>query len=185
MKCEKPPEYEVLWANGMGRCWFCTEDLQKWIKEREADASKTGYALDVNAVKKVDGGVVGKKWADNKNADLKHNLKRIISESSPGQIKDFEYLLHHIEIGKSGKEEIHHCLVYDHIGNLFSQGHLLVKNGKVFVDEKEVKEGLYHFIRGLEPDQELIWSDEEAKEKGVKPKKMVPGMTLKQKSGEW
>ncbi len=185
MKCEKPPEYEVLWAEGMGRAWFCKKHFQEWIEKQRADAKKTRFALDVNAVKKVDGGVVGKKWADNKNADLKHNLKRIISESSPGQIKDFEYLLHHIEIGESGEEEIHHCLVYDHIGNMFSQAHLLIKDGKAYVDGKEIKDGVFHYVVGLEAKQEVAWSDEEAEKSGIKPKKMVAGMTLKAKAKEW
>lgn len=184
MKCEKPPEYEVLWAEGMGRAWFCKKHLKEWIWGKKGEAKKTGFAMDVNAVKKVDSGVVGKKWADNKNADLKHNLNRIMKEQE-GQIKDFEYLLHHVEIGEDGKEKIHHCFVYDHIGNLFSQGHLLVKDGKVFVDDKEVKEGLYHFISGLEANQEVAWSDEEAEKSGIKPKKMKSGMTLKTKSKEW
>ncbi|GAJ07586.1 unnamed protein product [marine sediment metagenome] len=100
-------------------------------------------------------------------------------------LKDFEYLLHHIEIGKNGEERIHHCFVYDHIGNMFSQGHLLVKNGKVYVDEKEIKEGLFHFIVGLETDQDVAWSDEEARENKIKPKKMRAGMSLKEKSKEW
>lgn len=100
-------------------------------------------------------------------------------------LEDFEYLLHHIEIGKSGEERIHHCFVYDHLGNMFSQGHLLVKNGKVYIDEREVKEGLFHFIVGLEADQEVAWSNEEAEEHKIKPKKMRSGMTLKEKAKEW
>ncbi|GAG76304.1 unnamed protein product, partial [marine sediment metagenome] len=46
-------------------------------------------------------------------------------------LEDYEYLLHHIEIDDKGKEKIHHCLVYDHIANMFEQDHLLTKDGKV------------------------------------------------------
>jgi len=100
-------------------------------------------------------------------------------------LEDFEYLLHHIEVGKNGEERIHHCFVSDHIGNMFSQGHLLVKDGKVYVDEKEVKEGLFHCIVSLEANQEVAWSNEEAEEHKIKPKNMRSGMTFKEKAREW
>lgn len=100
-------------------------------------------------------------------------------------IEDFEYLLHHIEINDDGEEEIHHCFIYDHIANMFEQSHLFIKDGKVYLDDKEIKEGLFHVIKGLEPTQEIIWSDEEAIENKIKPKEMKAGMTLKEKSKEW
>ncbi|GAI99298.1 unnamed protein product, partial [marine sediment metagenome] len=100
-------------------------------------------------------------------------------------LSDYEYLLHHVEVGNAGVERIHHCFIYDHLGNMFSQGHLLVKDGKVFADEKEIKEGLFHFIVGLEASQEVAWSNEEAEKNNIKPKNMKAGMTLKEKAKEW
>jgi hypothetical protein len=100
-------------------------------------------------------------------------------------LEDYEYLLHHIEIDDKGKENIHHCLVYDHIANMFEQDHLLIKNGKVYLGDKEIKEGIFHVIKGLEPTQEIVWADEEAEENGIKPKKMKAGMSLLEKSKEW
>jgi len=100
-------------------------------------------------------------------------------------LEDYEYLLHHIEIDNKGKEEIHHCLVYDHIANMFEQDHLLIKNGKAYLNDKEIKEGLFHVIKGLEPTQEVVWSDEEAEENKIKPKEMKSGMSHKEKSKEW
>ncbi len=100
-------------------------------------------------------------------------------------MEDYEYLLHHIETDDEGEEEIHHCLVYDHIANLFEQAHLLVKEGKVYLDNKQIKEGLFHVIKGLESTQETVWSDEEANENKIVPKKMKAGMTLKEKAKEW
>lgn len=100
-------------------------------------------------------------------------------------LSDYEYLLHHVAVGNAGEERIHHCFVYDHLGNLFSQAHLLVKDGKVYVDEKEVKDGLFHFIVSLEANQEVAWSNEEAEENKIRPKKMKAGMTLKEKAKEW
>ena len=100
-------------------------------------------------------------------------------------IEDYEYLLHHIEIDENGKEEIHHCFVYDHIANMFEQTHLFIKDGKVYLDNKEIKEGIFHVIKGLEPTQEIVWADEEAKDNRIRPKEMKAGMTLKEKSKEW
>lgn len=99
-------------------------------------------------------------------------------------LDDYEYLLHHIEV-VDGVEETHHCLVYDHVGNMFEQANLTVKDGKVFINGEEVKEGTFHVIKGLEPNQEVVWSDEEAKENGIRPKQMRAGMTKEEKSKEW
>ncbi len=102
-----------------------------------------------------------------------------------GSIEDFEYLLHHIEVDENDEETIHHCYVYDHIGNLFEQGHLVVRDGKIFINGKKAEDGIYHVITGLEPDQDICWSDEEAEENDIKPKKMKAGMKYKEKSEEW
>lgn len=98
---------------------------------------------------------------------------------------DFEYLLHHIHIGKDGKEEIHHCLLCDHIANLFEQAHLAVKKGVAYLEGKKIQDGIFHVIKGLESTQEAVWSDIEARENKIKPKAMKKGMSLKDKSKEW
>jgi len=100
-------------------------------------------------------------------------------------IEDFEYLLHHVVVDDNGIETLHHCYLFDHIANMFEQGHLTVRDGKAFLNGKAVKEGNFHVISGLETPQEVVWSDEDAIENNIKPKKMVFGMTLKQKSKEW
>jgi hypothetical protein len=100
-------------------------------------------------------------------------------------IENYEYLIHHIESDDDGVETIHHCLLYDHIANMFTQAHLWLEDGKVYLDGKEIKEGIYHVIIGLEPTQDVCWSDENAIENGITPKRMVAGMTYKQKSKEW
>ena len=104
-----------------------------------------------------------------------------------GIIKDYEYLLHHLHSGgnKVGDEEIHHCLVYDHKCNLFTQGHLVVKGGKAYIDGKAAKDDTYHIIAGLEPTQDINWSDEEAVKSGIKPKALVHGMKNKEKAKAW
>lgn len=99
-------------------------------------------------------------------------------------LKDFEYLIHHIEI-KNGKEEVHHCYLYDHIANLFEQGHLEVKGGKAYLNGKLVKDETFHVIIGLEKTQKVVRGDAEAKEAKIKPKAMKAGMSLKKKAKEW
>ena len=99
-------------------------------------------------------------------------------------LEDFEYLIHHIEI-KDEKELVHHCLLVDHIANTFEQSHLWIDNGKIYLDGKEIKEGYFHIIKGLEPTQEVTWSDEEAIEAGIKPKEIKTGLTKKEKAKIW
>lgn len=118
-------------------------------------------------------------WFEAAKVEMVHMIER----GNP--LKDFEYLLHHIEIDDQGKEQIHHCYLYDHIANLFEQAHLLIKDGRTYLDGNEITNGLFHIIKGLEPTQENAWSDEEAAEGNIKPKKMKAGMTLKVKAKEW
>jgi hypothetical protein len=106
-----------------------------------------------------------------------------MEESYP--IDNYEYLIHHIEVDSEGKEIIHHCMMYDHIANMFEQEHLIVINGKVYYKDKQIKEGVFHVISGLEKEQEVCWSDEQAIEHSIIPKKMIPGMTYKKKAKEW
>jgi len=87
-------------------------------------------------------------------------------------LEDFEYLLHHIHI-EGEKEETHHCLLSDHLANLFERDHLEV-NGQT-----------YHIIKGLESNQEVAWTDEQARENQIEPKQMRPGMSFEEKGKEW
>lgn len=109
-----------------------------------------------------------------------------MNKKTEGQpIEDYEYLLHHIEVDEDGNETIHHCFVYDHIANLFSQEHLIIVKGKVYYKNKVIKNGVFHVIAGLEETQDICWGDEQAEENNITPKKMVPGMSYKQKAKEW
>lgn len=112
---------------------------------------------------------------------IAEKLRKQLDEEN---LETFEYLIHHVEVD-GDKEIIHHCNMYDHIGNLFEQAHLYFDNGKVYLDGKEIKEGHYHVIKGLEPKQEVAWSEEEATKAGIKPKRMMSGMTLKEKAKVW
>lgn len=120
-------------------------------------------------------------------SQVKKAIRRGIIEATHGgaQLKDFEYLIHHIEVNDKGREEVHHCYLYDHIANLFEQGHITIKDGKVSLDGKTIKEGTFHVIVGLEPTQEVCYSNTEATLAGIRPKKLKLGMTRKQKAKEW
>ena len=119
-------------------------------------------------------------------SQVKKSIRRGLIEATHGgaPLRDFEYLIHHIET-KNGKEEIHHCYLYDHIANLFQQGHITIKDGKVSLDGKTIKEGTFHVIVGLEQTQEVCYSDTEATAAGIRPKRLTSGMTRKQKAKEW
>jgi len=112
---------------------------------------------------------------------------KVIEESElDGPLDDYSYLLHHVEIDNDGVENLHHCFVYDHLGNMFTQDTIIIKDGKCYDENnKLLKDGTYHTISGLEPEQEVCWSDSQAEENGIKPKRMVAGMTYKQKAKEW
>jgi len=101
------------------------------------------------------------------------------------QLNDFEYLIHHVEVDDDGEEALHHCFLFDHIANLYRQEHLVVKDGTPLLNGKKVKDGTYHIIADLEETQEILWSDEEAEENGVKPKYLKAGMTAKEKAKIW
>jgi len=107
-----------------------------------------------------------------------------VSKALHDVLEAYEYLTHHIEVD-GDKEIIHHCYLYDHLGNLFEQAHLWIDKGKVYLDGKEIKDGHYHVIKGLEPIQQVAWSEEDAIAANIKPKEMAEGMTLKEKAKEW
>ena len=110
-------------------------------------------------------------------------MKRKLDEEE--QLSGDDYLSHHISVGDDGKEIVHHCFFYDHIANLFEQGHLDIRKGVAYLDGKKIKEGHFHIIKGLEQTQEVVRGDEEAIKAGIKPKGMKSGMTLKEKAKVW
>jgi hypothetical protein len=116
---------------------------------------------------------------------MKRIAKTVAKKNDESPIEDFEYLFHHVLTNEKGEEDLHHCFFYDHLGNIFEQGHLVVEDGKVTIDGKKVTNGIFHFIKGLVEDQDVAWSDEEAEEYGIRPKKMTSGMTFKDKAKEW
>ncbi len=70
-------------------------------------------------------------------------------------LESYLYLLHHVHLNDNGTEELHHCFVLDHLGNKFTVDHIKGADGNI-----------YHAIIGLEDDQVVFWSEEEAEAAG-------------------
>ena len=64
---------------------------------------------------------------------------------------------------------------------MFEQEHLVIRYGKAYVDNKVAKDGHYHSLKGLEPEQEVMWSDEEALEHNMN--KLLKGDNARYKDG--
>ena len=69
------------------------------------------------------------------------------------QLEDWLYLIHHLHPDDE-TEEVHHCPMIDHLGNLYKVEHMEI-------DGKAV-----HVITGLIEEQDVFWSDEEARAAG-------------------
>lgn len=67
MECSSVPEVEILWAEGMGHCWFCMKCFKKWATEGDGKG-------DVCAVKKVVDGKASKNWKDNSSPNIMNTL---------------------------------------------------------------------------------------------------------------
>lgn len=82
-------------------------------------------------------------------------LKKLEDEEGPG-LEDWLYLLHHVHVDpETGEEIMHHCPLVDHLGNLYVVEHITDEKG-------ETK----HCLVGLQEDQDVYWSDEEAEADG-------------------
>jgi hypothetical protein len=151
------------------------------------DVSQGISALYCGNVKKVRTFIFDKKkkaWTMATARAWINEHKEKVNKKAEENLETFEYLIHHVSV-EGDEEIIHHCHMYDHIGNLFEQVHLWIDKGKIFLDGKEIKEGHFHVIKGLEETQEVAWSEEEATDAKIKPKRMMSGMTLKQKAKVW
>lgn len=101
MVCAKPPEFEILWAEGFAHAWFCKEHLKEFVKKSAENCLKNGYSnlnCELNAIKKVNDSEAAKHWKENKNPnvldDVLHEIRSKInfglhdkSKSKEGEIK--------------------------------------------------------------------------------------------------
>jgi hypothetical protein len=84
--------------------------------------------------------------------------KVILEEMNPlkeeeSLVKEWEYLIHHLHEGDK-IEDVHHCPMVDHLGNLYEVEHI------------ETSKGIRHALKGLVKDQKVFWSDADAKKDG-------------------
>ncbi|MBA7534306.1 DNA ligase [subsurface metagenome] len=93
MNCSKPPVYEVLWAEGMAHAWFCKKHFKEWVGP-DCEEHSGGFS-DIDSVKEAEGGIAAKKFGDNKNPNIRDELKREFSKAEEGGI---DYV-----IGDTGK----------------------------------------------------------------------------------
>lgn len=115
--------------------------------------NKGGADCEGSAIRIANSQVGGKKEMaeDEARERIEALIKKLKAEEGPG-LEDWEYLVHHIhQDPKSGKEELHHCPMLDHLGNLYVVEHMKDNKGK-----------FRHCLIGLGEDQEIYWSDEEA-----------------------
>lgn len=89
MRCEKPPEYDVLWGNGKAHAWFCGKHFWDWQKS-EHDLKNWS---DINAVKMVKDDKATEKWSDNHNPNILDHLKFGIAGYTKIKEDDFKIKL--------------------------------------------------------------------------------------------
>ena len=65
MECNRPPEVEILWAEGMAHAWFCKKHFKEWKIAIEAENRAQGFDPDeVSAMRELKWGVASKKWSE-------------------------------------------------------------------------------------------------------------------------
>jgi hypothetical protein len=85
-------------------------------------------------------------------------FEQFVNEKENPPLEEWLYLIHHIHAeDDTNMEELHHCVVLDHLGNMFEVEHIKGEDGKT-----------YHCITGVRTDQKIYWSEEDAKKDGNK-----------------
>lgn len=64
MECSRPPEVEILWAEGMAHAWFCKKHFKEWKRAVEAENRAQGFdPEEVSALRELKWGVASKRWS--------------------------------------------------------------------------------------------------------------------------
>ncbi|MCK4258108.1 MAG: ATP-dependent DNA ligase [Halanaerobiales bacterium] len=79
MECKSPPQYEILWAEGMALVWFCEKHAKQFVKKHYKECLEDGYSYncDLNSIKRIEG-EASEYFKDNKNPNI---LSRFIREA--------------------------------------------------------------------------------------------------------
>lgn len=65
MECSRPPEVEILWAEGMAHAWFCKKHFKEWKRAVEAENRAQGFdPEEVSALRELKWGVASKRWSE-------------------------------------------------------------------------------------------------------------------------
>ena len=116
MSCNAAPEYEVLWAEGMARAWFCEKHLGEWLKASVASCAKEGFSnknCELDSIKKLDNKQASKKFGDNKNPNILDSFLSKIPMPEVNKEKKNELLEENkavkskpVDLEKDGEEEL-------------------------------------------------------------------------------
>lgn len=63
MECSVSPTVELLWAEGMGRAWFCAKHYNDWANTKN-NHDKQPHADDIVSERQVRWGVVARRWRE-------------------------------------------------------------------------------------------------------------------------
>ena len=101
MDCSKPPDLEIIWANGEGHAWFCWSCFIKWLGDDEANPW-SGKGDDIQSAKLIKNGEASKKQADNTNPNIKEKLAEfIVSENAKGTVSEFKVFIDWLAVQKA------------------------------------------------------------------------------------
>jgi hypothetical protein len=122
MECSKPPDLEIVWAEGVGHAWFCWPCFIKWLGDDEANPwSRKGS--DVDTVKLVKDGEASKKFSDNHNPVITEQVREFIeSKGAEGTVGEFKAFIAWLTVQKAAISEFH--LTYQ-----FWKGQKVVREG--------------------------------------------------------
>jgi site-specific DNA-adenine methylase len=116
MECSKPPDLEILWADGRGHAWFCWPCFVKWVDEEERE---------VISAKLVKDGEASKKYADNHNPVISDQVKEFISsKNAKGTIEEFKAFVKWLTVQKAATTDTEFHLTYQ-----FWKGQKVAQNG--------------------------------------------------------
>jgi len=132
MVCNQSPEYDILWADGRGRCWFCTRHFRKWLEEGEKE---------VISVKEVSNCEVTKKRSENTNPNIWKTLKQTLASK-----EDVECWVACIPKTKDPLWKLQSKLGFEIVDDSSSDGlHLTLAVFKSFDDLEGIREELEKF----------------------------------------
>jgi len=81
MDCSSPPTFEVLWAEGMGHAWFCTNHLKRFVKKHVKEAAEEGWGLAIDSIKETNDGKASQRFKNNPNSNILDAILKSLKRS--------------------------------------------------------------------------------------------------------